>query len=185
MKICASDLAPEYDYDYRPPFSLIKQTRGGFDYFFPLGWYRHGLKVLNKYEDQEWIGQSDSDNVWPVAFHGTKSWAVGNIVDKGLMTSAVKVDAMRSEATQQKGKEMDRPGLYVATRCDRGASIYTEPFEVTVSADKVEKYRIVFQCRVKPGQFTTHTSPVNEGEAWRFVDPTCIRPYGILLKKES
>ncbi len=35
-----------------------------------------------------------------------------------------------------------------------------------------------------PTLYTTHTSPVNEGEARRFVDPDAIRPYGILVKKE-
>ncbi|CAF5160321.1 unnamed protein product [Rotaria sp. Silwood1] len=83
------------------------------------------------------------------------------------------------------GAEANRPGLYVPTHCDGGAKIYTEPFTVTPYPDKTESFRIVFQCRVKPEKFTVHKSPVIDGNAWRYVDPSSIRPYGILLKKED
>jgi hypothetical protein len=102
-----------------------------------------------------------------------------------LLPSAVKADAMKKEAIQQMGEEANRPGLYVATHCNGGSDIYTRPFTVTAFPGKSEQFRIVFQCRVEPGKFTTHKSPVNVGEAWRIVDPKAIRPYGILLKKEG
>ncbi|CAF0950670.1 unnamed protein product [Adineta steineri] len=101
------------------------------------------------------------------------------------MTNAVKVDLMRPEAIQQMGVEADRPGLYVATHCEGGAVLYTEPFTVSPLPNKTESFRIVFQCRVKPEKFTVHESPVHEGHAWRYVDANSIRPYGILLKKED
>jgi hypothetical protein len=97
----------------------------------------------------------------------------------------VKTDAMMEEAIEQIGEEANRPGLYVATHCNGGSDIYTQPFTVTAFPGKSEQFRIVFQCRVEPGKFTTHTSPVNVGEAWRIVDPKAVRPYGILLKKED
>ena len=186
MKLHASDLAPEHNYDYRPDYTPSELKRGGHTYYLPRGWYRHALRVLHKYEkDSTWLGQSNTDGEWAVAYHGTKSWAVSSIVQQGLMTSAVKVDAMRSEAISQMGEEANQPGLYVATHCDGGAVIYTEPFTVTPFPDKTESYRIVFQCRVKPKKFTVHRSPVIEGNAWRYVDASSVRPYGILLKKEG
>ena len=93
---------------------------------------------------------------------------------------------MREEAVQQKGTDFDKPGLYVTTHCNGGAyPVYTKPFSIPSSKNKSETFRIVFQCRVKPNAYTTHTFPVINGEAWRFVDPDAIRPYGILVKKEE
>lgn len=144
------------------------------------------MNVNQKFEDgDQWLGCINASGEWPVAFHGTSAEAVTGIVQHGLSPSAVKVDAMRSEAIAKIGNEADQPGMYVATHCNGGADIYTRPFTVTTFPGKSEQFRIVFQCRVQPDKFTIHTSPVNEGEAWRVVDPKAIRPYGILLKKED
>jgi hypothetical protein len=93
---------------------------------------------------------------------------------------------MKEEAVEQGGLDFDKPGLYVATHCTGGAHpTYTEAFPVQSSPEKTDKFRVVFQCRVKPGAYTIHTTPVTKGEAWRFVDPAAIRPYGILVKNEE
>lgn len=102
------------------------------------------------------------------------------------MTSAAVRDAMRDEVVQQKGTDFDKPGLYVATYCNGGAHpAYTKPFTIPSTQNKRETFRIVFQCRVRPDAYTIHTTPVTTGEAWRFVDPDAIRPYGILVKNEE
>lgn len=161
-------------------------TRGSRPYYLPLGWYRFGLAVEDKYQSDElWLGDTNAEGEWPVAFHGTNANAVSGIVQHGLLPSAVKTDAMLNEAIEQIGEEADQPGLYVATHCNGGSDMYTNPFTVTAYPGKSEQFRIVFQCRVQPGKFTTHTSPVDVGEAWRIVDPKAVRPYGILLKKEN
>jgi hypothetical protein len=160
--------------------------RGSKPYYLPLGWYRFGLKVEHKYTDDKlWLGCANTEGEWPVAFHGTHANAVHGIVKDGLLPSAVKTDAMLQEAIDQIGEEANRPGLYVATHCNGGSDRYTQPFTVTTFPGKSEQFRIVFQCRVQPGKFTTHTSPVNVGEAWRIVDPKAVRPYGILVKKDG
>ena len=160
--------------------------RGSRPYYLPLGWYRFGLNVQHKYtNDKLWLGDQNVEGEWPVAFHGTHVDAVRGIVQHGFLPSAVKTDAMLKEAIEQQGEKVNRPGLYVATHCDDGAELYTKPFKVTPFPDQSEEFSIVFQCRVQPGKFTTHTSPVNVGEAWRIVDPAAVRPYGILLRKEG
>ncbi len=70
----------------------------------------------------------------------------------------------------------------MATHCEGGASNYTKPFTVQDSTGKTKNYRVVFQCRVQPGKFTEHKSPVTVGMAWRVYDEKAIRPYGLLLK---
>ncbi len=153
----------------------------------PIGWFRHALNVQDKYKDgQTWLGCINAEGEWPVAFHGTKSGVVSDIVHHGLSTDKVKRDIMKEKAIELTGKEADLPGLYVATHCNGGSHPqYTTPFTVPVSSDKSENFCIAFQCRVEPGKFTTHTEPVTVGEAWRIVDSKAVRPYGILLKKED
>lgn len=186
LKIRSSDLDRRYNIDYRRPGMPAQDRRGKRPYYLPLGWYRFGLNVQNKYKDDElWLGRSNVDGEWPVAFHGTRADAVSGIVQQGLLTKAVETDAMLEEAIEQQGEEVNRPGLYVATHCNGGSDLYTEPFVVKSASGQNKQFRIVFQCRVQPGKFTTHQSPVNVGEAWRIVDPTAIRPYGILLKKDK
>ncbi|CAF3588012.1 unnamed protein product [Rotaria sp. Silwood1] len=186
LQIRPSDLDPQFNFDYRQPDLPKEETRGSYPYYCPLGWFCHALKVLDKYDkDVTWIGCINAEGEWPVAFHGTHSGAVSSIVQRGLSPGAAKTDVMIGEAIEQIDEEANRPGLYVATHCEGGSyPQYTVPFTVTTFPDKSEQFSMVFQCRVQPGKFTTHTSPVSVGEAWRIVDPNSIRPYGILLKKE-
>lgn len=162
-----------------------KDRRGGLPYFLPIGWYRHAINVIDKYPDDKlWIGSNNVDGEWAVAFHGTHGRAVKGIKEKGLLHT--KIDAMKEEAVAEKGKDVDKPGLYVATHCTGGSHpAYTQKFTVESAPNESETFRVVFQCRVKPGAYTTHTLPVDKGAAWRFVDPEAIRPYGILVKNEK
>lgn len=158
--------------------------RGGLPYYLPIGWYRHALKVIDKYPDDTlWLSSSNIDGQWAVAFHDTNGGAVKGIKEKGLLIT--RNDVTRNQAVRKVGSCVNKPGLYVAAHCTGGAHPgYTKPFSISLSQEKNETFRVVFQCRVKPGAYTTHTDPVNIGEAWRFVDPDAIRPYGIFVKKE-
>jgi len=178
------DFDSRYNLDYAKGGIPAKLTRAGLPYYLPIGWYRHALKVDKKYKDGSvWLGSSNAPGEWPVAFHGTNSKAVRNISDKGLLTSSVVRDRMLKEAINQKGEEVNRPGLYVATHCNGGSHpYYTEKFDVQTPAEKTKTFQVVFQCRVRPDSYTIHTAPVKVGEAWRVVDPEAVRPYGILLK---
>jgi hypothetical protein len=177
---------PDFNFEYTTDMPT-EDTRGGLPYYLPIGWYRHALKVIDKYSDGNvWLSCDNVEGEWAVAFHGTKVEAIKGITQQGLVTSKAVRDAMKIEAIEQKGTDFDKEGFYVATHCDGGAHpVYTKPFTIPSLRNKSETFRVVFQCRVKPGAYTTHTSPVNEGEAWRFVDPDAIRPYGILVKNEE
>lgn len=187
LQLKPSDFDSAFNFDYTQSGLPTEQTRGKEPYFLPLGWYRHGLNVKNKYKDDNsvWLGSSNADGEWPAAFHGTHSGAVSNISKMGLSTGTAKRDAMEQEAIQQLGETAKGTGLYLATLCNGGSHPqYTQPFTVTTN-DKIEKFCVVFQCRVRPNSYSVHTRCVKEGKAWRVVDPTAIRPYGLLLKKEE
>jgi len=57
------------------------------EYKRPCGWKRYALKVRDKYEDIEWLGQngeSKNDSEWAVSYHGTKIYCAEPIVKEGL-----------------------------------------------------------------------------------------------------
>ena len=186
-----SELAPEFNRRYGSDMTPLDE-RGAHPYYLPIGWYRHALRVIDKYpHDQKWLGHANLSGEWPVAYHGTHEIAVKGIVQQGLLIGKSKpggttADVMRADSIEEKGQEFDRPGLYVATHCDGGAHPrYTHIFKIKGPEAMKKGYRVVFQCRVQPGAFSTHEGPVVKGHAWRFVDPEAIRPYGLLIKTES
>ena len=187
LQLKPTDFDPAFNFDYTQSDLPKEQTRGNQPYYLPLGWYRHGLNVKDKYKDDNsvWLGSSNVPGEWPVAFHGTHSTAVSSITQTGLTTGTAKRDAMEDEAVQQLGDKAKGKGLYLATYCNDGSyPQYTQPFTVTTE-NKTEKYCVVFQCRVRPNSYSIHTRCVKDGKAWRVIDPTAIRPYGLLLKKED
>ncbi|CAF3463231.1 unnamed protein product [Rotaria sp. Silwood1] len=178
------DLDPRYNFDYRKPGVSKQESRGNEPYYLPIGWYRHGLKVDNKYAgDIAWLGRVNAEGEWPVAFHGTNKNAVLGITQEGLLASKSARDIMKDEAIKQMGEEADRPGIYLATHCNDGADRYADSFTFPIRTEESATFQVVFQCRVQPRKFTRHTGVVTTGEAWRFVDESAIRPYGILLKE--
>lgn len=57
------------------------------DYFFPKGWKRFGLNVMNKNYDggkMDWFGMNNGPNEWAVAYHGTKFEFLKSIGETGL-----------------------------------------------------------------------------------------------------
>ncbi|CAF3408299.1 unnamed protein product [Rotaria socialis] len=180
LQLQMSDFDPRYNRDYP---NANTEIRGGFPYYFPQGWYRHALKVDDKYfEDQAWLGMNNGPGEWAVAYHGTQSNAVKGIKNDGFLQDFTSRDLMKDEAKCQNQSVPDVKGLYVATHCEGGASIYSRPFTIKDSKDASKNYKIVFQCRVQPEKFTQHQTPVDVGMAWRVFDEKAIRPYGLLLK---
>jgi hypothetical protein len=181
MQLQASDFDPRFNRDYP---QAQEETRGGRPYYFPQGWYRHALKVEGKYPgNQVWLGMNNSPGEWAVAYHGTKAGVVRNIINAGLKHQFVTADACADEAKLQRPGIPNVNGLYVATHCEGGASIYTGGgFPIQGPQGTFKTYHVAFQCRVENDKYTEHKGPVNVGLALRVFDEKAIRPYGILLK---
>lgn len=175
------DFNSDYNHDYSKIGLDKSELRGGVSYYFPKMWYRHGLQVNNKYNDNNlhWLDANNDPGVWPIAFYGTRAYAVKNNTDQSLQT---KEGTVSNEAVQKWGEDFNRPGIYVTTRCNGGSSMYTEQFHVKISSEKIETFEVIFQCRVRPQSYTIQNNSVAVGEVWRIIDPTAVRPYGILLK---
>lgn len=190
LQLEAHDFNPKHNFNYDVDTYLPDGRRGKHMYHVPRGWYRHALDISNKYPgDDVWLRSTGEPGVWPVAYYGTQSEAaVHSIINNGLSTEIDpnKQDDFRAESVRQKGEQFDKPGLYLSTYCKHGVHPrYTKTFTVQISPKKIQRFRIVFQCRVNPDGFTIHECPVTRRELWRIVDPTVVRPYGILLLKRT
>ncbi|CAG8760591.1 3623_t:CDS:1 [Dentiscutata erythropus] len=148
-------LDPMYDFDFTNVTDTASFFRGQFQYRRPVGWNRIALKVLNKYENNTWLGGASRQfrhhsepNEWPVSYHGTTKCGGRSIAEDGYNLSS--------------GKQF----LY-------SQGIYTTP-DVNVAERYAEKfthngvqYRVLFQNRVNPATLSIlSTAETGCGEYW-------------------
>ena len=62
--------------------------RGEFEYKRPYGWMRYAIRVLGKYENDDWLGPvgnrtSQASGEWPVSYFGTDISSAEKIVKEG------------------------------------------------------------------------------------------------------
>ncbi|CAG8582141.1 2356_t:CDS:2 [Funneliformis mosseae] len=84
-------LDPPFDYDFTNIQSSKKYMRGNFNYNRPYGWRRIALKVLDKFNDNSWLGVNNRvtsfDSVkdeWIVSYHGTTKRNANSIAKDGF-----------------------------------------------------------------------------------------------------
>ena len=54
------------------------------DYIPPEGWYGYGLKVWDVYENNTWLGYTNEEGEWYIAYHGTSGKVAPNILNEGF-----------------------------------------------------------------------------------------------------
>jgi hypothetical protein len=60
----------DFKYNFINPNISLNNRRGKELYLPPYGWYGIGLRVLNKYKDNDWINKIDPSSEWAVAYYG-------------------------------------------------------------------------------------------------------------------
>ena len=157
------------------------ENRGGKPYNPPLGWIGIGLKVLDKYEDNDWLGSSNAVGEWCVAYHG---------VGRGLGTGQVKditgkiIKGAFKKGSGQVHKDCDdifNPGNTVGEGVYCTPNIDTASEYCGVSEINGKSYQTVLMVRVKPQAIRQ----CNCYEDYWVVNGTTdeIRPYRILYKE--
>jgi ubiquitin len=161
IKIFSDDLLDsKYDYD----FTMVNDkgkvyTRGGEIYNRPYGWNRIALKVLSKYENDNWLDSDDDESVWPVAYHGTNLDGLKGICLNGFDLTKLK-------------------------RFKYGKGHYTTPFiEIAKSFAteiRINDQRIIYiiQSRVNPRKIIKG----NDGRYWILSSNIDLRPYSICFQ---
>lgn len=174
----------KFDYDFTNVSDSVRFKRGGEEYTRPCGWYRIGIKVLDKYEDNLWLGTNgfrteSAAGEWPVSYHGTSEKGA-----KGIITSHYK-------AGHNPNRQVYGRGIY-STPVLREASGYAGEF---VSAKNGKTYKLILQNRVNPAFRKKHRQSedywlisvpagTSDSEERKIVE-RAIRPYGILLREVS
>ena len=160
-------LDPDYDYNFANEIDDGKvYIRGGEVYSRPYGWYRYALKVLDKYEDNIWLGKSGTRTAstageWPVSYHGTSKKGAEGIASEGY-------DINRGR------RFLYGRGIYSAPDLS-----YVERYYATEFRNGGKEYKIVFQNRVNPDKLRKEF----RDQYWIVSDNSDIRPYGILVKE--
>ncbi|XP_047195980.1 uncharacterized protein LOC118109523 isoform X1 [Hippoglossus stenolepis] len=170
--------APQYNYDFTKLTETETYWRGGEKYERPCGWYRFGLKVLDKYCGNTWLGTTyrgtqSSPGEWPVSYHGTSKKGADGIIG----------DHYEPGPGQVYGR-----GIY-STPDISEASHYAKTF---TSCKNGKTYKVVLQNRINPEYRKKYNNDLywlvpipkgtSEAEEQEMVE-RAIRPYGLLLKE--
>jgi len=159
---------PKYDYDFTNVQDKGKRFyRGGVEYSRPCGWKRYAIKVIGKYESNDWLDSRGNPNEWPVSYHGTGREAAQSIAQAGY-------DLTKGKRFKFGHGIYSTPDINVAKR-------YAQSFTVNNN-----KYYVVCQNRVNPKtvQKMSAKRVGDQGEYWISPNSNDIRPYGYCIFKE-
>ncbi|KAL7403300.1 hypothetical protein ABVT39_027534 [Epinephelus coioides] len=171
-------LDPGFNYDFSKLKDTEKYYRGDELYGRPCGWQRFALKVLDKYEDNTWLGNTwrTTQSVageWPVSYHGTNQKFVKAIIEGHLKAG---------------DGNWYGNGIYSTPHID-----IAEGYAKVFDSNKTGKtYKAILQNRINPKYREKH----NKDKYWLVPIPEeasdkeqqeivekAIRPYGLLLKE--
>ena len=129
------------------------EKRGGIPYYPPLGWTGIGLKVKDKYdnEDNAWIGMNNGPDEWCVAYHGVASGQSSDNV-KNVTGIIYKSEEFKAGTGQLHANCPDEyhPGKLVGERVYCTPYIETEERYAGISNINGACYKTVLMIRVKP-----------------------------------
>ena len=172
--------------DYRgnnrdPCWAGFGEKRGNEEYIPPIGWTGYGLKVLDVYEDNKWLGMSNSEGEWCVAYHG-----VGRFYSSEDVIRTVGLIYEGGFKPTDWGKCTDDDDIrHKGEKCGLGVYCspdikYAEGYAGVTEFNK-KKYKVVLMLRVNPQKIRQSKSYPKE----YILNPLReeIRPYRILLKE--
>ena len=162
----------------------VGEKRGNKPYDPPIGWIGIGLKVMDVYEDNTWIGMDNSEGEWCVAYHGVGDGQESNQVKKATK-SIVKGQKFFNDRGIQYHKNCEdrfHPGKKVGMGAYCTPKIKKAEDYAGISEINGAKYKTVLMVRVNPDKI--RACKCEEGDYWvtdGIIDQ--IRPYRILYKK--
>ena len=134
LTVSTDELDPEFDYDFTYAKDDGEQyMRWGFEYKRQYGWKRFALRVLGRYENDDWLGPDgirtrQESGEWPVSYHGTDMSSAKNIVKEGYKVGP--------------GAKYG-PGIYTSPSLEMVGRRYAQQFD-----HDGKRYKIAFQNRV-------------------------------------
>lgn len=174
LTVSTDELAPQFDYDLTNAKDDGEQyMRGGFEYKRPYGWKRYAVRVLKRYENNDWLGPdgirtSQANGEWPVSYHGTNRNSAEKIAEEGYKVGP---------------RAMYGEGIYTSPSLEMVERLYAKEFSY---AGKT--YKIALQNRVNPDR-NGHLKIVSASQTgvgadyWVSPNEDDVRPYGILVRE--
>ena len=161
----------------------VGENRGGKPYNPPIGWNGIGLKVLDKYGDNTWLGMNNSPGEWCVAYHGVGRGQSSKQVQK--VTNLIYNGSFKAGRWQAHSGcwDINHPGKQVQD------GVYCTPLIKTAESYSGEseangkRYKTVLMVRVKPN--VIRQCNCDYARDYWVVNGTTdeIRPYRILYKQ--
>ena len=140
------------------------ETRGGENYYPPVGWWRYGLKVVDEYDDgdNDWLSYDNRPGEWCISYSGL----------------SINKNGIGKQYQNEKDTKHDGiVGLGVVT------SPKPELMEINTEMININgtNYKMGLMLRVNPSKIRI---PKSNNYIWVIEGISEeIRPYGILLKK--
>ena len=155
--------------------------RGGERYNVPIGWIGFGFEVLNRYENDHWLGKDGKEGEWAVAYHGFGKSYLGDNLKKLIKT--IVHDNLRPGSGQACSGSYDKrhPGQL----CGNG--VYITP-NINVAHGYAgilplgkKNYNIIIMVRVN----TKYIREPESAQDYWIVDGNSnqLRPYRLLIKE--
>ena len=158
------------------------EKRGGENYIPPKGWIGYGLKVLDEYENNKWLGMSNTKGEWCVAYHGVANCQLPKDVSR--ITGIIYKEGFKPSTC---GKATNDPNLRDPEGKPCGLGVYCSP-DISYAENYAGKtefngkiYKCVLMLRINPQKIRQSSSFPKEYILEPNIDE--IRPYRILLKE--
>ena len=140
------------------------ETRGGEIYYPPVGWHRYGLRVFNKYDNQnnDWLSYDNRKGEWCISYSGLSGFTNKN-------------------QSLENDNDIKNPGQKIGN----GVFTWFKPELINNYTESIDvngiNYKMALMLRVNPKKIRI---PQSDQNVWVVNgNPDEIRPYGILLKK--
>ena len=159
----------------------VNECRGGKPYDPPIGWIGIGLKVFDKYQDNKWIGMSNTEGEWCVAYHGVARDQASDSV-KSVTGKIYKGEFKPgSEQVHRSHQDVCHPNQNVGVGAYCTPKIAIAESYSGISTINGQNYWTVLMVRVNP----TAIRHCSDAPDYWVVNGTTdeIRPYRILYKK--
>ncbi len=164
--------------DYRGNFIIQNMKKSIEKYYPPYEWIGIGLKVLGKYENDNWLTEDSKNNDWAVAYHGVGGkLSIAQVKNK--LEKKIK-EGLKQGKSQRHCNLYDyrHPGKRIGTGVYLSSNINkVEDFSGIILLNK-KKYRVALMAKVKIDKIR---QAINSN-TW-VLNPKYIRIYRILLKK--
>ena len=155
------------------------EKRGRKEYFPPdNNWVGYGLRVLDLYDNNDWIAMDGNPKEWAVAYHGTSESAVKPIcIQSGKFYSTSQEGAKGQKCKNMKNINPDSKNLYPI--CGEGT--YCSP-HLSYAKGYSGQGGVIIMCRVDPKLIRIPQGKYQNDEWITDGTRNTIRPYRILYQ---